>query len=84
MLVLMILHLEAKEEWPNNLVWLGELPKGKKLECQIQQCIYKFNFTFCLLDTFAWRSMIKVVALMNDKFDGLKRDVVQVQGLQGY
>jgi len=28
--------------------------------------------------------MVKVVASMNDKFDGLKRDVVQVQGLQGY
>jgi hypothetical protein len=27
--------------------------------------------------------MLKVVALMNDKFDGLKRDVVKVQGLQG-
>jgi hypothetical protein len=64
-------------------VWLGELPKGKKLKCQIQQCIYKCNVTFCLGDTFAWRLMIKVVTLMNGEFDGPKRDVVQVQGLQG-
>ncbi len=83
MLVPMVLNLEAKEEWANNLVWLGELPKGKKLECQIQQCIYKCNFTFCLCDTFAQRSMIKVVASMIDEFDGLKRNVVQVQCVQG-
>jgi len=37
---------------------------------------------FQVVDTLAWRLMIRVVALVNDVFDEPRKDAIRVQGLQ--
>jgi hypothetical protein len=37
---------------------------------------------FQVVDTLAWRLMIRVVALVNDVFDEPRKDAICVQGLQ--